>query len=115
MNFSQQLNDLVQAYIQENKAIFADMDPEKILVTTETIGEVIEKLLILNIRIWQLEDQASLLKQAGDLNKYATLKTKLDSCFKIKRPALVSAIDILIKDAIEHPKTVDSTNVKIYS
>lgn len=108
------LDNLIQTYIQDSKNTFDSIDPEKIVITTETLGEVLEKLLILNIRIWQLEDQASQLKQAGDLESYAQYKKKLDVCFKVKRPALVAAIDALLINMIKNPASADSTNIKLY-
>lgn len=110
MSFSEEFNALLEKYINENKDNFNQIDPSIMVLTSETIGEVIEKLLILNIRIWQLEDQASLAKQANDMTTYATLKNKLDTCFKVRRPALVSVLDAMLNKTISE----DAANIKIY-
>jgi hypothetical protein len=41
-------------------------------------GEIIEKLIILHIRIWMLEDKSSEVKNDTDL---ADIKRKIDTCF----------------------------------
>lgn len=107
MSFSEKLDSLISDYIQENKDNFHNTDPNNILLTSETIGEVIEKLLILNIRIWQLEDNASIEKKLGHVETYAQLKSKLDTCFKVKRPHLVATLDSMLS-------SIPSENIKIY-
>lgn len=78
-------------------------------VGSETLGEVIEKLIILNIRIWTLEDDAALAKKQGHIEEYAGLKTKLDFCFKVIRPRLVAALDGLLQGV-----DPDAVNFKHY-
>jgi hypothetical protein len=86
------------------------------MVFSETLGEVIEKLIILNIRIWVLEDIAALEKERRNLEKYAEIKKKLDSCFKIKRPMLVNALNSMLKDLLINKNfvSVEDDNVKVY-
>ena len=54
---AEQLNDLFARIVIEN--IASEINPETIyLIGSETIGELLEKLQILNTRIWILEDES---------------------------------------------------------
>lgn len=86
--------------------------PELIELTyTDNLGEVIEKLIIIHIRMWMLEDQLGLAKTDAEI---AALKKKTDICFKQKRPRLVEAINKIIEDAIINGKTIREDSVKLY-
>lgn len=86
--------------------------PELIdLIETDNIGEVIEKLVILHIRMWMLEDKISLSKNNNDISD---MKKKLDICFKIKRPKFVQAINLMIDKAIKTEKSLIEDSVKLY-
>lgn len=78
---------------------------------TDNIGEVIEKLCILHIRTWFLEDMAGLAKSDSEL---ADIKRKVDICFKQKRPVLVQAINKMIDQCILTEKSLCENSVKIY-
>ena len=78
---------------------------------TDNIGEVIEKLCILHIRTWFLEDMAGLAKTNDEL---ADIKRKIDICFKIKRPVLVQAINKMIDQCIKSEKSLVEDSVKVY-
>ena len=78
---------------------------------TDNIGEVIEKLCILHIRTWFLEDMAGLAKTNDEL---ADIKRKVDICFKQKRPVLVQAINKMIDQCILTEKSLSENSVKIY-
>ena len=78
---------------------------------TDTIAEVIEKLCILHIRTWFLEDMAGVAKSDQEL---ATIKRKIDICFKQKRPAYVQAINRMIDQCIRCEKSLVVDSVKVY-
>ena len=60
--FAVTLNNLLRRNVASfKKEALSDNNIE--LIKSETIGEVIEKLIILNIRIWILEDLAAEAKQ----------------------------------------------------
>jgi hypothetical protein len=81
------------------------------IVATDNIGEVIEKLCILHIRTWFLEDAAGLAKSDEEL---ANIKRKIDICFKQKRPQYVQAINKMIDNAIVTQKSLIEDSVKLY-
>ena len=81
------------------------------LIATDNIGEVIEKLCILHIRTWFLEDMVGLAKSDEDV---ANLKRKIDICFKQKRPQYVQAINKMLDISIIESKSLVEDSVKIY-
>jgi len=80
-------------------------------VSTDNLGEVIEKLAILHIRMWMLEDAAQAAKSDSEL---AEIKRKIDICFKQKRPKFVQAINKMVDEAIVHNKSLVEDSVKLY-
>ena len=80
-------------------------------IATDSVGEVIEKLCILHIRTWMLEDAIQLAKTDAEI---ADLKRKVDQCFKVKRPKFVAAINAMIDDAIVKNKSLVEDSVKLY-
>ena len=83
-------------------------------IGSETVGEIIEKLLILNIRIWILEDTAAAYKKEEQTELYALTKAKLDICFKVKRPQLVSALNKVFEIISPNNSFTSSDNIKHY-
>lgn len=81
------------------------------LVATDNIGEVIEKLCILHVRTWFLEDMVGVAKTDQEL---ADLKRKIDTCFKQKRPQYIQAINRMIDQSIVGNKSLVEDSVKIY-
>ena len=81
------------------------------LVATDNIAEVIEKLCILHIRTWFLEDMVGI---ANSDEEIASLKKKIDICFKQKRPQYVQAINRMIDESIVNGKRLVEDAVKIY-
>jgi hypothetical protein len=81
------------------------------LIPTDNLGEVIEKLVILHIRTWMLEDMVGLAKTDEEIG---VLKRKIDICFKQKRPMYVQAINKMIDSAISSGKSLREDSVKIY-
>ena len=59
-------------------------------IETDSLGETVEKLVILHIRTWMLEDA---IQAAISDKEVADLKRKIDICFKIKRPKFFGFCD----------------------
>ncbi len=78
---------------------------------SDSIGEILEKLAILHIRTWHLEDA---MQEAKSDEELADLKRKVDICFKVKRPKLVAALNAIIDDAIVNAKSLREDSVKRY-
>jgi hypothetical protein len=85
--------------------------PDVEYIATDNLGEVVEKLSILHIRTWMLEDA---IQEATTDAEVAELKRKIDICFKSKRPKLVQAINALVEDAIVNNKSLKEDSVKLY-
>jgi hypothetical protein len=81
------------------------------VVSTDTIAEVIEKLCILHVRNWMLED---LVPKATNNEEYANLKRKCDHCNKIVRPRLLTALGIMLDRAILAGRSVAELPAKVY-
>ena len=80
------------------------------IIKTDNIGEVIEKLIIVHIRMWMLEDAIGL----ADDKDVADLKRKIDICFKQKRPKYVEAINLMLDDAVINGVSLVEDSVKSY-
>lgn len=65
-------------------------------VYTDTFAEIIEKIIIINTRQWYLEDELGKAVKRNNNNDIAEIKKKMDILFKIKRPALLNALDKMI-------------------
>jgi hypothetical protein len=81
------------------------------IIATDNLGEVVEKLCILHIRTWFLEDMVGVAKTDEEV---ASLKRKIDTCFKQKRPQYIQAINRMVDDAIINSKNLTEDSVKIY-
>jgi 2-phosphoglycerate kinase len=80
-------------------------------IETDNLGEVIDKLIIVHIRTWMLEDA---VKDAVTDTDLANIKRKIDICFKQKRPKLVEAINRLIEKSVIEGKSLVEDSVKAY-
>lgn len=110
--FSELLSQAIKKNIYEAMESSIEDIPNEIFVSSETIGEVIDKLIILHIRIWHLEDQVSFASP----EKLLEIEKKLRYCFKVKRPRLVVALDRLITALAKgHWDVADSLYVKAYA
>jgi len=85
--------------------------PDIEYIETDNLGEVVEKLAILHVRMWMLED---LINVSTTDQELADLKRKIDICFKIKRPKLVQALNLLVDNAIAKNKSLREDSVKVY-
>jgi hypothetical protein len=81
------------------------------LIATDNLGEVIEKLCILHVRTWFLEDMVGV---ATTDEQVASLKRKIDTCFKQKRPQYIQAINRMVDAAIVGQRSLIEDSVKIY-
>jgi hypothetical protein len=85
--------------------------PDSFYVQTDSLAEIIEKLIILHIRMWMLEDA---VQTSNDDFEILELEKKIDICFKIKRPKFVQAINLLFDNAIIENKSLREDSVKLY-
>jgi len=85
--------------------------PDSTYVETDNLGEVIEKLAIIHIRMWMLEDAIQAAKTDTEI---AELKRKCDICFKVKRPRYVQAINLMVDTAIKQNRSLVEDSVKLY-
>ena len=85
--------------------------PDVEYIETDNLGEVVEKLSILHTRMLMLEDA---IQEAKTDAEVADLKRKIDICFKVKRPRLVKAVNLLVDNAIASGKTLREDSVKLY-
>jgi len=108
------IGNLIEECIKEtvDSVLFSGKEiPDVEYVETDNLGEVVEKLSILHIRTWMLEDA---IQEAKTDSEIADLKRKIDICFKIKRPRLVQAINLLVDNAIAQNKSLREDSVKLY-
>ena len=105
--------DVFDAAIKDtvNDVLIKGEIPDITLSETDNLGEVVEKLCILHIRTWMLEDAA---QEATTDEELGLLKRKIDICFKQKRPRLVQAINRQVSDAIVNNKSLVENSVKLY-
>lgn len=107
------------ALIQEAIAVImqqGDVDEGVQYIASETLGEVIEKLIILHVRCWNLEDEVGAATDAGDAEHLAAQHVKLDEINKIVRPRLMAALTKLLVEAVIRNRTdlLGSGNLKQY-
>ena len=105
--------DVIDAAIKNivNDVLAKGELPDIIFSETDNLGEVVEKLCILHIRTWMLEDAA---QEATTDQELGALKRKIDICFKQKRPRLVQAINRQVSDAIVNSTSLVEDSVKLY-
>ena len=109
MSFGQELDKFILETV--DKILSQSVLPDTEYIYTDNFGEIVEKLIIIHIRTWMLEDMISEAKTDSEL---ADIKRKIDICFKQKRPKFVEAINLIIDDAIVHAKSIREDSVKIY-
>lgn len=104
MTIKQYVNDIL-----DRKQVWGNELPD--YAASDSIAEVLEKLAIIHIRMWHLEDA---MQEAKSDEELADLKRKVDICFKIKRPRLVAALNAILDDAISNNKSLREDSVKLY-
>ncbi len=82
------------------------------LIQTDNLGEVLDKLVIMHIRMWMLEDAAGTAKNDEE---YVKVRKKIDILYKNKRPSFIGAINKLTDKAIIEGKSLTEDSVKIYN
>ena len=110
MTIGETLDKAIQEQVE--RVLNAGDVPDTEYIQTDNLGEVVEKLVILHIRTWMLED---LIQEAQTDADVASLKNKIDICFKQKRPRFVEAINLLVDNAIRSEKSLREDSVKIYN
>ena len=108
-NFGETLENCIKETV--NQVLSKKELPDIEYIETDNLGEVVEKLAILHVRMWMLEDMISASTTDSEL---ADLKRKIDICFKIKRPRLVQAINFLVDNSIVKNKSLREDSVKVY-
>ena len=108
-NFGKLFDDSIKTTV--NDVLVKGEIPDIVLSETDNPGEVVEKLCILHIRTWMLEDAA---QEATTDEELGALKRKIDICFKQKRPKLVQAINRQVSDAIINNTSLVEDSVKLY-
>ena len=87
--------------------LFPDYDE----VCTDTLSEIIDKLIVVHIRYWYLEDAMANAKSDEELLMY---RKKSESLFKEKRPMLVEGFDKLIFNILRGKNVYTPINTKKY-
>lgn len=90
-----------------NKTKFPDYDN----IYTDTLAEIIDKLVIVHIRYWYLEDAMAKAESDSEL---ANLRRKSEILFKEKRPMLIAALDKLLVNMITGKTKYTPSNLKKY-
>lgn len=108
-NLGESIEEIIAQTV--NRVLSEKNVPEVEYIATDNLGEIVEKLSILHIRTWMLEDA---IQEAKTDEEIADLKRKIDICFKSKRPKLVQAINLLVDDAITQSKGLREDSVKLY-
>lgn len=109
MSLGQSIEDIIKETV--DRVLSKGEMPDTEYIATDNLGEVIEKLAIIHIRMWMLEDA---IQAATSDEQIAELKRKCDICFKVKRPKFVQAVNVLVDDAIANNKSLREDSVKLY-
>lgn len=112
MKFGESLEEVIKLNVAEILKQRHTPDLPQDLIETDNIGEVIEKLIIIHIRMWMLEDAVGVAQTDAEI---ANLKRKIDICFKQKRPKYVEAVNRMIENAALTGKSLVEDSVKQYS
>lgn len=111
MKFTNRLEDLIKDHVDAICSESSMVELPDNLIATDNLAEVVEKLVILHIRTWMLEDRVGVATEDSEI---ASLKKKIDICFKQKRPSYIEAINRMIEDAIVNRTTLVEDSVKSY-
>jgi hypothetical protein len=93
------------------KAMASKILPDQEYANSDNLAEIIEKLIILHIRVWHMEDDCF----GADDVTLANLKRKIDICFKSKRPKYLEAINKIVQDCVIREKEIYEPSVKHYN
>jgi hypothetical protein len=111
----EKFGDFIEQFIKEkvNDILKTGEIPNEPMsyIETDNLAEVVEKLIILHIRMWMLEDT---MKTAITDEDIASIKKKCDICFKVKRPKYVEALNLMVDNSIKEGKSLIEDSVKLY-
>lgn len=81
---------------------------------SESFAEMLDRFVVLHIRMWKLEDA---IVNAKNDQEIADLKKKIDFCFKEKRPKLTKAINFFLDCYVDKTRTkkFSEENIKFYN
>lgn len=79
---------------------------------SDNLAEMLEKLVILHIRLWKLEDEVALNKH--DPASVAEIKHKIDFICRIKRPKLLKAVNSLLDVYVTQNRPFTEEDIKHY-
>lgn len=117
LSFAEQLDALIRSaavkWFPSGNNLGTEDIPDEEFIASETIGEVIEKMVILNIRIWHLVGKALGLK---DIDEWRENMERIDHCYKIKRPRLIVCLNRMLKALVRGQfDLADDMDVKDYA
>lgn len=106
---------LISELLLEEIASRFDKEPLSVegLEFSESFAEILDRFIVLHIRMWKLEDAVGEAKTDSEV---ADLKRKIDFCFKDRRPRLTAAINSFLDVYINknHCRKFSELNVKQY-
>ena len=81
---------------------------------SENFAEILDRFVVLHIRMWKLEDAIGEAKTDSEI---ADLKRKIDYCFKDRRPKMIRALNTYLDIYIDknHHSKFSELNVKKYN
>lgn len=100
MSFAKKFERLLKDFIREVMAGTVPLHTHN-LIATDTLGEVLEKFIILHVRVWNLEDAAGLTETDEEFIK---VQRKINHCFKVIRPRLLNAINAMLAEVIREDR-----------
>lgn len=108
--------DQISGLLLEMVAERFDKEPTDSLDCIEfgdSFAELLDRFIVLHIRMWKLEDAAGEARSSEEL---AGIKKKVDYCFKWMRPKLTKAINAFLDVYISknHTRKFSEENVKLY-
>ena len=111
---AERINKISKLLLEEIAERF-DKEPLNIegLEFSESFAEIMDRFIVLHIRMWKLEDA---IAEAKSDSEVADLKRKVDYCFKDRRPKLTKAINSYLDVYVSknHAKKFSEENVKLY-
>jgi len=111
---NERLEKISELLLEEISSRF-DNEPLNVegLEFSENFSEILDRFIVLHIRMWKLEDCVGIAKNDHEI---AELKRKIDYCFKDRRPKLINAINTYLDIYIDknHHKKFSEINVKKY-
>jgi hypothetical protein len=110
---NENIGNIIDGYIEKkvNSYLNKDKFPSYDDIYTDTFSELIDKLCIVHIRYWYLEDSMASTNNDKEL---VLLRKKSESLFKEKRPMLVHSIDKYISLLVNQRIKSEPINYKHY-